>query len=443
MDNVSGDIYTKNRLFAEFKSVFLPMNFFEIKKKDEKSPARLGLMRTAHGEVHTPAYLPIGTKGSVKSVTAEELKFWGAEMILANTYHLWLRPGDALIHKAGGLHKFIGWDGPIFTDSGGFQVFSLGEKRSVVAIRQLTEKQTQGIATRSKGARPPAERAGNDWQAEPVPVLKKISEAGVEFRNELDGATHILSPEASVQIQSNLGSDIALVLDDVPGLPAKKDRIRKSLDLTLRWAERAKAHFEKIKDTSINPNQHLFGIVQGGDSEELRQKSAGGLQKIGFEGYAIGGLAVGEDAETMYKVLGLTVPHLEEEKPRHLLGVGYPEQILKAISLGVDTFDCVLPTRNGRHGQFFINRKSGGYEVIDITKKQYEEDFTPVDNTCSCYGCMHHNRAYVRHLFAAREPLGIRLATMHNLRFYLDFMEKIRRAIEFDSLAEMMENYKI
>ena len=427
------------------------MNFFEVKKKDEKSRARLGLMQTAHGQVHTPAYLPIGTKGSVKSVTAEELKFWGAEMILANTYHLWLRPGDALIHRAGGLHKFIGWDGPIFTDSGGFQVFSLGEKRAVIANEV---KQSQGeIAARPMGARPPAERAGNDRDLEPVPVLKKISEAGVEFRNELDGSSHILSPEVSIQIQSNLGSDIALVLDDVPGLPAEKNRIKKSLELTLRWAARAKTHFEKIKDNSINPNQHLFGIVQGGDSEELRQKSARELQKIGFEGYAIGGLAVGENAETMYKVLGFTIPDLEEEKPRHLLGVGYPEQILRAVSLGVDSFDCVLPTRNGRHGQFFINKKSGGpasrsaslggYEVIDITKQQYEEDFTPADNTCSCYGCVHHNRAYIRHLFQAKEPLGIRLATMHNLRFYLDFMEKIRRAIEFDSLAELMENYKI
>jgi len=417
LDKISVDIYTTRRLFAVFKSVYLPMIFFEVKKKDEKSRARLGLMQTAHGQVHTPAYLPIGTKGSVKSVTAEELKFWGAEMILANTYHLWLRPGDALIHRAGGLHKFIGWDGPIFTDSGGFQVFSLGEKRK--------------------------EGEHNLVSADPVPVLKEISEAGVEFRNELDGSSHILSPEVSIQIQSNLGSDIALVLDDVPGLPAGKNRIKKSLELTLRWAARAKTHFEKIKDNSINPNQHLFGIVQGGDSEELRQKSARELQKIGFEGYAIGGLAVGEDAETMYKVLGFTIPDLEEEKPRHLLGVGYPEQILRAVSLGVDTFDCVLPTRNGRHGQFFINRKSGGYEVIDITKKQFEEDFTPADNTCSCYGCTHHNRAYIRHLFQAKEPLGIRLATMHNLRFYLDFMEKIRRAIEFDSLAELMENYKI
>jgi queuine tRNA-ribosyltransferase len=384
------------------------MDFFQI---------RTGVIYTPHGQVHTPAYLPIGTKGSVRSVTAEELKFWGAEMVLANTYHLWLRPGDALIHKAGGLHKFMGWDGPIFTDSGGFQVFSLGEKRQN-NDREATDSQ------------------------EPMPILKKISESGVEFQNELDGLSHLLTPETSVQIQSNLASDIALVLDDVPGLPASKERIKKSLELTSKWAARAKLHFEKILKSSLNPGQRLYGIVQGGDFEDLRKQSVKELQKIGFDGYGIGGLAVGEDAETMYKVLGFTIPHLEAAKPRHLLGVGFPEQILKAVSLGIDTFDCVIPTRNGRHGQFFINKKGGGYEILKIARKEYAEDFTPVDNTCSCYGCTHHNRAYIRHLFAAKEPLGVRLATMHNLRFYLDLMDKVRRAIEFGSFGELLETYQ-
>ncbi|OGE83319.1 MAG: tRNA guanosine(34) transglycosylase Tgt [Candidatus Doudnabacteria bacterium RIFCSPHIGHO2_01_FULL_49_9] len=387
------------------------MAFFDIIKKDEKSRARLGVINTAHGPVKTPAFLPIGTRGSVKAVTSEELKFWGADMILANTYHLWLRPGDTLISRAGGLHKFMGWDGPIFTDSGGYQVYSLGEK--------------------IKGG--PANRRGDSG-----PILKKIDEAGVEFQNELDGATHVLSPEESIQIQSNLGSDIALVLDDVPALPATEKRLKSSLDLTLRWAQRAKAHYEKIVGDSVNPGQRLYGIVQGGDLEELRKKSAQGLQKIGFDGYGIGGLAVGEDAKTLYKVLGFIIPHLEEDKPRHLLGVGYPEQILKAISLGLDTFDCVLPTRNARHGQLFINKKSskfGDYDLITITNAKFKEDFTPADNSCSCYGCLHHNRAYLRHLFMSGEPLGIRLATMHNLRFYLDLMDRVRRAIEFDSFS--------
>ncbi len=379
------------------------MNFFEILKKDPSSKARLGVINTAHGPVKTPAFLPIGTRGSVKAVTSEELRFWGAEMILANTYHLWLRPGDALISKAGGLHKFMGWDGPIFTDSGGYQVYSLGEK------------------VKQQGA------------------LKTITEKGVEFRNEIDGELKILTPEESIQIQSNLGSDIAVVLDDVPGLPATESRLKKSLALTLHWAERAKNHHEKITAASVNPGQRLFGVVQGGDREDLRKKSAKGLQKIGFDGYGIGGLAIGavaDDPDIMYKVIDYTVPHLEEEKPRHLLGVGYPEQIIKAVSLGMDTFDCVIPTRNARHGQLFVNDKNGSYKLINILNAQFKEDFTPVDNTCACYLCRHHNRAYLRHLFMATEPLATRLATMHNLRFYLDLMEKIRRSIEYESFSD-------
>ena len=396
------------------------MEFFKISKKDQNSKARLGVINTAHGPVKTPAFLPIGTRGSVKAVTSEELKFWGADMILANTYHLWLRPGDALINKAGGLHKFMGWDGPIFTDSGGYQVYSLGEK-----IQGNVRKQADDVLT---------------------PVLKKITAAGVEVRNELDGSLQALLREGALEIKSNLGSDIALVLDDVPALPATEKRLKDSLDLTLEWARRAKSHYEKVKATSVNPGQRLYGIVQGGDFENLRKKSAQGLQKIGFDGYGIGGLAIGavsDDPEIMYKVINFTVPYLEDDKPRHLLGVGFPEQILKSVALGMDTFDCVIPTRNARHAQLFINDKeTGGYELITITNKLHKEDFTPVDNTCPCYGCTHHNRAYIRHLFMSGEPLGIRLATMHNLRFYLDFMERIRRAIEFDSFAEMMDNYK-
>ena len=243
-------------------------------------------------------------------------------------------------------------------------------------------------------------------------------------------------------------------MDDVPGLPASRERIAKSLKLTLAWAKRAKNHHQKISGASLNPGQRLFGIVQGGDFEDLRKESVATLQEIGFDGYGIGGLAVGEAPEVMFRVLSFTIPLLEENKPRHLLGVGYPEQLLKAVSLGCDTFDCVLPTRNARHGQLFVSipphlssptsgeeMKEGVkfYQIITITNEQFKEDFTPVDNTCNCYGCLHHNRAYLRHLFMAGEPLAIRLATMHNLRFYLNLMEKIRRAIEFDSFAEMLE----
>lgn len=316
------------------------------------------------------------------------------------------------------MHKFIGWDGPIFTDSGGFQVFSLGEKRK--------EKGQSGV---------------------------KLNDSGVEFRNEIDGDKHLLSPEISIQIQSNLGSDIALVLDDVPGLPGSFERIRTSLAFTTAWAKRAKAHYEKILHSSINPGQKLFGIVQGGDYEDLRKKSVQALREIGFDGYGIGGLAVGEAPEIMYKVLQFTVPQLEEDKPRHLLGVGYPEQIIKAVSLGCDTFDCVLPTRNARHAQLFVNTpfsfsstlggegRVRGYEIITITNQKFAQDFTPVDNTCPCYLCTHHNRAYLRHLFMVGEPLAIRLATMHNLRFYLELMVKIRRSIEYDGFEELSQEF--
>ena len=464
------------------------MEFFEVIKRDPDSTARLGVIHTAHGQVHTPAFLPIGTRGSVKAVTSEELRFWGAEMILANTYHLWLRPGDALINKAGGLHKFMGWEGPIFTDSGGYQVYSLGEKQDL-SLRGNPKQSNSEIAA-LRGAR-------NDRQNENAPILKRITEAGVEFRNELDGNLQILTPEQSIQIQSNLGSDIAVALDDVPGLPAPMKRLESSLDLTLKWAGRARKQFDKIRSQSLNPGQRLFAVVQGGDDETLRKKCVKALEKIGFDGCAIGGLAIGavaDNPEIMYRVISFTIPHLDPSKPRHLLGVGYPEQIIKAIGLGLDTFDCVIPTRNARHGQLFINKKPGdsviarstlrpvrhsfvtirspwakevseggsnptgsprplgsslgarddnnyGYQIINILNKQYREDFTPVDNTCSCYGCLHHNRAYLRHLFMSGEPLGIRLATMHNLRFYLDLMEKIRRSIEYESFAELQKIY--
>lgn len=374
------------------------MDFFKVIKNDTPSRARLGVIATPHGRVHTPAFLPIGTRGSVKAVTVEELKFWGAEMVLANTYHLWQRPGDLLIRKAGGLHKFMGWDGPIFTDSGGFQVFSLGEKHG----KKLY-----------------------------------ITEAGVEFRDELGGDKHSLTPESSIQIQLNLGSDIALVLDDVPGLPATEDRIKKSLDLTLHWAERAKREHERLVAESVNPGQKLYGIVQGGESQKLRKFSAEKLRNLNFDGYAIGGLAVGESEDVMYRVLDFTVPWLEDAKPRHLLGVGTPEQVIKAVSLGCDTFDCVLPTRNARHGQLYVNKKDATFGTINIGNEQYKEDFTPPDNTCGCYLCTKHTRAYLRHLFQSREPLAIRLATMHNLRFYLDLMERLRRAIELGSTDEL------
>ncbi len=381
------------------------MEYFEILKKDSNSKARLGVIHTAHGDVKTPYFNPIGTKGTVKSITSEELKFWGAEMILANTYHLWQRPGDALIAKAGGLHKFMNWKNAIFTDSGGYQVFSLAKMRQVM-------------------------------------------EAGVLFRFDMDGKSAILSPEKSIQIQSNLGSDVALILDDFPGFPFEYDRTKQAIEQTTRWAERAKREFERIQqsDSPVNPREKLWGIVQGASFPDLRERSAKEIRALDFPGYAIGGVAVGEPTEEMLKAVDMAIPHLEEEKPRHLLGVGTPYDIVQAVLRGCDSFDCVIPTREARHAKLYISaRDQQGrevYKTIDIRKAEFAEDFTPVDNDCDCYGCLSHTRAYLRHLFAADEPLSIRLATMHNIKFYLNLMKKIRTALENEYFTEFAEGFK-
>lgn len=406
------------------------MPYYEILKKDEGSKARNGVIHTAHGDIHTPAFLPIGTKGAVKSVTSEELKFWGAEIVLANTYHLWQRPGDTLIYKAGGLHKFMNWKGPIFTDSGGFQVYSLAK-------------------------------------------MRKVMEAGVLFQFDLDGRQEVLSPEKSVLIQANLGSDIALIFDDFPGYPFEYERSKESIALTKRWAERAIREFQKIiiDGDPINPGQKLWGIVQGASFPDLRKQSALDMVELGFEAFAIGGVAVGEPHEEMMKAVEYAIPHLPENSPKHLLGVGTPFDIVQAVARGCDTFDCVIPTREARHGRLYINAKSpspnpshqgrgigpvppprggrlgGGdvidvYSTMDIRLEKYKEDFTPVDNACDCYLCLNHTKSYLRHLFQTGEPLAIRLATMHNLKFYLNLMKKIRTAITYDYFEDMIKYYK-
>lgn len=375
---------------------------FEIKVSDGESKARTGVIRTPHGEVKTPVFLPIGTKGAVKSVAAEELKFWGADMILANTYHLWQRPGDPLIAKAGGLHHFMNWKSAIFTDSGGFQVFSLAK-------------------------------------------LVKVTDVGVRFQSELDGMTRVLTPETSVQIQSNLGSDVALVLDEFPGYPAEEKRVRETIARTFEWAKRAISEHIKLKVMGpVNPGQMLWGIVQGSTFPALRKQSAEQIQSLAFPGYAIGGIAVGEPAEKMYEAVAACEPHLETDKPKHLLGVGTPEQIVTAAGLGVDSFDCVIPTREARHGRLYVNLKEQdgeGYCRLNIMNERHKEDFTPLDNTCNCYCCLNYTKAYLRHLFVSGEILGVRLATMHNLRFYLNMMARLRESIENGSYLEMSRKF--
>jgi len=346
--------------------------------------ARRGTLLTAHGAIETPAFMPVGTQGAVKALTAQHLEEIGAQVILGNTYHLMLRPGDQLIARRGGLHKFIGWNKPILTDSGGYQVFSLAHRR-------------------------------------------KIKESGVEFSSHLDGTPHVLTPERAVEIQANLGSDIAMVLDECPALPSTAEIIDKSLELTARWARRCREAFLAIRAHGPDPlRQMQFGIVQGGTFPELRAKSAELTVSIGFEGYAIGGLSVGEPNETMYRVVDATTPLLPVNQPRYLMGVGTPIDLIENVARGIDMFDCVMPTRNARNGQLFTSEGP-----LNIKNAQFAEDDNPVDPACSCYTCRNFSRAYLRHLYKAGEMTAGTLNTLHNLSFYLDTMRRIREAIAF------------
>ena len=351
--------------------------------------ARRGRMTTAHGDVETPAFMPVGTQGAVKGVTHRELDALGAEILLSNTYHLYLRPGDDLIARRGGLHRFIGWSKPILTDSGGYQVFSLSDRRT-------------------------------------------IDEDGAHFRSHLDGSAHSLTPEKAADIQAQLGSDIAMVLDECLAHPATETAARTSMERTLRWAARARDRFLTLRDTSVpgvtlsNPGQAQFGIVQGGVFPGLREVSAGETAGIGFEAYAIGGLSVGEPPAVMYDVVARTTPCLPADRPRYLMGTGTPEDLVESVARGVDLFDCVLPTRNARNGQLFTSTGR-----INIKNARYAEDDRPLDPACTCYTCRTCSRAYLRHLFQAGEINSSTLNTLHNLHFYLDTLRQIRDAIVF------------
>ena len=365
--------------------------------------ARRGVMTTAHGIVESPAFMPVGTQGAVKGVTHRDLDSSGAEILLSNTYHLYLRPGDDLIARRGGLHRFIGWTKPILTDSGGYQVFSLAARRSTGAPSARTV------------------RAG---------VV--VDEQGAHFRSHLDGSAHSLTPEKATDIQAQLGSDIAMVLDECLAHPADAAAARQSMERTLRWARRARDRFLALRDGLApgvivsNPGQAQFGIVQGSVFPELRQESARRTVEIGFDAYAIGGLSVGEPIDVMYDIVSRTTPCLPDDRPRYLMGTGTPEDLVEAVARGVDLFDCVLPTRNARNGQLFTSEGR-----INIKNARYAEDDRPPDPACSCYTCRTASRAYLRHLFLAGEMNASTLNTLHNLHFYLDTLRRIRDAIAF------------
>ncbi len=359
---------------------------FVIKKTS--GSARRGELKTAHGLIQTPFFMTIGTAGAVKGLTTDEVVQNGGQIILANTYHLHLRPGEDVIEKAGGLHKFMNWNGPILTDSGGYQIFSLSK-------------------------------------------IRKLKADGVEFRSHLDGKKIFLTPEKSIEIQHKLGSDIIMVLDECPSVDADESYIEQSIKLTTDWAGRCKIFHKKS-----GSGQLLFGIVQGGMYKNLRIKSAEQLKEIRFDGYAIGGLSVGEPSKVMYKIIKELTPFLPKDKPRYLMGVGTPQDILESVERGIDMFDCVLPTRNARHGYLYSSKG-----IVRIKNKQYREDFTKLDENCECYTCKNYTKAYLRHLFVSGEILSLHLNTLHNVAHYLRLMSDIRKSIETGDFSRFKKQY--
>lgn len=359
---------------------------FRLLKKDNHSKARLGELDTPHGMIETPIFMPVGTQATVKTMSPEELKEIGSQIILSNTYHLYLRPGHDLVKKAGGLHSFMNWDRPILTDSGGFQVFSLSD-------------------------------------------LRDITEEGVTFRSHIDGSKHFISPERATEIQEALGADIIMAFDECPPYPAEHDYVKDSLERTTRWLQRC-------KDAKTRDDQALFGIIQGGMYKDLREQSAKEITSIELPGYAIGGLSVGEPKDIMYDMLDFTTPMMPENKPRYLMGVGAPEDLVEGVARGVDMFDCVLPTRIARNGSVFTQ-----FGQMTVRNAKYEADFTPLDPHCDCYTCRNYTRAYIRHLIKRNEIFGFRLTTYHNLYFLLKLKEKIREALREDRFMEFREEF--
>lgn len=363
-----------------------PAITYELIKQCPHTGARAGRIHTPHGSFDTPIFMPVGTQATVKTVSPEELKAMGAGIILSNNYHLFLRPGSKLIKEAGGLHKFMNWDRAILTDSGGFQVFSLGD-------------------------------------------LRKISEEGVTFRSHIDGSKKFLSPEIATQSQMDLGADIIMAFDECVPYPADFKYTRESMELTLRWAQRC-------KDTMTNPNQGLFGIVQGGMYKDLRIECANRLVDMDFPGYAVGGLSVGEPKELMYEMLDITLEHLPQNKARYLMGVGTPDCLVEGVMRGIDMFDCVYPTRVARNGTAMTWNGR-----LVIKNAQYEHDFHPIDEHCNCYTCRNYSRAYIRHLVRVNEIFGLRLLTIHNLHFLIDFMRQMRQSIMEDRFPEFYRKF--
>ncbi|MCH5180832.1 MAG: tRNA guanosine(34) transglycosylase Tgt [Erysipelotrichales bacterium] len=360
--------------------------WLEIKHICKQTGARYGILHTPHGDVEVPMFMPVGTLATVKALSPEEVKACGAGVILANTYHLSLRPGADIVAKAGGLHKFMNYDGPMLTDSGGFQVFSLAERR-------------------------------------------KITEEGVTFKNHLNGSKLFFSPEIAIDIEQKLGADIAMSFDECPPYPVSYEYMKNSVERTLRWAKRG-------KDAHTRADQALFGIVQGGEFADLRKMCAEELVKMDFDGYSIGGTSIGEPKDVMFKMVEYSVPYLPKDKPRYLMGIGSIDYILEGVAMGVDMFDCVLPTRIARHGALMTSK--GRVNIRDL---KYAEDFTPLDENCDCYCCKNYTKAYLRHLYKCDETFGKRLLSIHNIRFLIKMMEEARIAIQEDRFGDFKDEF--
>ena len=359
---------------------------YELLKEAKDCSARLGILHTNHGDYETPMFMPVGTQATVKTLSPEEIKDVKAGIILANTYHLWLRPGEDVVLHAGGLHKFMNYDGPILTDSGGFQVFSLAKR-------------------------------------------KDITEEGVKFKNQYNGDSLLLTPEKSIEIQNKLDSDIAMSFDECICYPATYDYCKQSVERTLRWASRGKEVFN-------NDNQSLFGIVQGGDYEDLRKHCVEELTKMDFDGYSVGGTSVGEDKETQYRMVSYATKYLPKDKVRYLMGVGDPIDIVENVIRGIDIFDCVSPTRLARHGHALTR-----YGKINLKNSKYKEDFTPVEEGCDCYCCKNYTKAYIKHLINCEETFGARLLSIHNIRYLIRLTEELRKAIKGDKVLEYRDKF--
>ena len=362
---------------------------FKLIHKDKTTKARLGTLKTAHGKVTTPCFMPVGTQATIKTLSSEEVKKSGAEMIIANAYHLYLRPGEGVLKKAKGLHKFMAWDGPIMTDSGGYQIFSLA-------------------------------------------VLQKVRKEGVEFKSHIDGSKHFMTPEKIVEFQKILGSDIMMPLDECLHYPVSRNQVESSLETTFNWAKRSKAQARRHKGKEL-----LFGIIQGSTYLDLRKRAAEEIVNLDFDGYAIGGVAVGEPQELIHEITEYTAGLLPEGKVRYLMGVGMPLDMLDAICEGTDLFDCVVPTRNGRNGQAFTWNGE-----LQLRNAPFREDFKPIDKNCTCYTCRNHTRSYIRHLFNTDEILGLRLVSLHNIHFYVKLIETSRKAISENRFGKFIKEFR-